>query len=691
MAIAKGLNLVDAKEPTNPFGVFRFPPTKTLAVGDKFLMGKAGAGTLVYNSKNYPLQELRLYTVEEDSVTSRPLVPGESFTVLGSDGVYDGYVATATNLLRTTGIPIIRVVLTPTVPTAATMVENTNYFVTFASNARNTIYRKTKVGVSSEEIAAGTIIIHDPTKQVYFFDGEFLREQFFPYLVLHVINENIELYNPDGSKRNIPYRELIDKYPVEGGFKPGFPNESINHTVLLRAQTDKTQNWPYTFRNASAQGDFTWQKDTPFLNGTILINSLYTIRIIRGDGYTGAEYRLEAVDPFVQPGTGRRLIRLNQPNPALNTKVEWVRQDVRLSAFEPVKKDLDSLIEDKPFFVKLSDNYAGLKNINYVSLDVQKSFSVSLPSTLKFAQFYCSSANSKWDEKDLPKLQGKTSAEALAANLDSKIVLIGDSTDTFEMFGAKSSGPFVFRNNNRMVQITKSGNVFEVSDMLLQVLDTSVQSTLGRTIYTTSTALTPESGDLILVDGVGNINLPADPVDGFKFTLDDRKLKRLNLNRNRIVPAAGQTIGLGQGDATADYQTPLTWDTEDAGSFSNYFYEAASKNWVVLLTREVQGTAITQSAQKPLIYTTNIDAIAQPYDRLYLNGTGNILLTQIVAERQFIDIEWSVGATWIIKVICPVGFTIAGVFEDLDINTALTSVTHLRLALKAGNDFGVSA
>jgi hypothetical protein len=110
----------------------------------------------------------------------------------------------------------------------------------------------------------------------------------------------------------------------------------------------------------------------------------------------------------------------------------------------------------------------------------------------------------------------------------------------------------------------------------------------------------------------------------------------------------------------------------------------------VLLTREVVGTSITQAAQKPLIFTNNTDVIAQPYDRFYLGGTGNILLTQVVAERSFIDIDWSVGANWVMKVICPVGFTIAGVFEDLDINTALTSVTHLRLALKPGNDFGVS-
>jgi hypothetical protein len=324
-----------------------------------------------------------------------------------------------------------------------------------------------------------------------------------------------------------------------------------------------------------------------------------------------------------------------------------------------------------------------------INLDLSKgSFTVPLSNTLKHARIFNTNASALWNELDLVKLE---SPSVQLSGLTGHIALIGDETQTFEYFGKRSPGPFVFRNPNRMIQITKSGSVFEINDMLLQFLDTTVPSAVGRTLYTTSSSLTPQNEDLILVDGVGNINLPMAPVDGFRFFLDDRKYRRLNLSRNWVIPATGETIGVGQTAATIDHLTPLTWDSDDAGSFSTYIYEAAAKNWVVLLTREVAGTAITQSAQKPLIYTTNADIVAQPYDRLYLSGTGNILLTQIVAERQFVDIEWSVGATWMIKVICPLGFTIAGVFEDLDINTALTSVTHLRLALKAGNDFGVSA
>jgi hypothetical protein len=347
-------------------------------------------------------------------------------------------------------------------------------------------------------------------------------------------------------------------------------------------------------------------------------------------------------------------------------------------------------------YIRITDTQTiKLKNTTFVNLALTKTIAIPLSSNLLIAQFVCTDNSLTWDESDLPLIQGKSVSQIMAATLKSKIAVIGDSSQTFEYNGVKTSGPLILRWPGHVVQIERDGGYFDtvyrVAFMLLQPMGATTPAIASRTIYTTSAALIPQNGDTIIVDGVGGINLPLAPVDGFKFTLDDRKYRRLNIGRNAIVPATGETIGVGQTAATIDHLTPLTWDSGDAGSFSQWIYEAALKNWVVLLTREVAGTAITQSAQKPLIYTTNADIVAQPYDRLYLNGTGNILLTQIVAERQFIDIEWSVGATWIIKVICPVGFTIAGVFEDLDINTALTSVTHLRLALKAGNDFGVSA
>jgi hypothetical protein len=336
-----------------------------------------------------------------------------------------------------------------------------------------------------------------------------------------------------------------------------------------------------------------------------------------------------------------------------------------------------------------------ITNTTFINLSLTSAISIPLSSNLLVAQIACTDGSVSWDESDIPLIEGKTIPEIMAAPLKSKIAVIGDRSQTFEQFGIKQPGPYIFRSGDSAIQIVRDGGYFDtvyrVFPMMLQPLAATTPTITNRTVYTTSTALAPQNGDIIIVDGVGNINLPLAPVDGFRFGFYDNKYRRLNIGRNAIVPATGETIGVGQTAATIDHLTPLTWGIEDAGSFSQWIYEAASKNWVVLLTREVAGTAITQSAQKPLIYTTNADIVAQPYDRLYLNGTGNILLTQIVAEREFIDIEWSVGATWIMKVMCPVGFTIAGVFEDLDINTALTSVTHLRLALKANNDFGVSA
>jgi hypothetical protein len=690
MAIEKGLNLTDTKAPINPFGVFRFPPTKTLIPGEKFLMGKAGSGTLKYKGTDYNLQELRLYTINDDDISSRALTPGETFTVLNLEGNYDAYLATSTSLVKTNGATIIRASFTQTVPLESVMTEGVNYLVNFTNQARNTIYRKTKDGVTSEEITAGTYFVNSETEQVFFFDGEVLKEQAYPYLVLFIVNENIQLYNTDGTPRKIPYSELIDKYPGEGGVRPQFLDAALQHSVLLRGQTKKYENWPYLFRQDAAKGEWTWQKDLPFLRLQFIVTHTIYIRIVRGDGYAGADYRLEGVNPLTVPMSNLRVIRVNNAVATRNTDVEWNRLNAS-------QKEVQDLTQWNPSFITISSAITPalpLSKICYINLAVnQSSIFIPIPATFQSGYFYCSDASTSWVNTDEAIFRSKSVSEIKSLSLASKVAVIGDETNTFEMLGVRSPGPFIYRNSNRAVQIIKKGTIFEVTDMLLQLLDTQTATvqTSDRTIYTTSTALTPQNRDLILIDGVGNINLSASPVDGFRFVLDDRKSKRLGLNRNWVIPAAGQTAGLGQGDATTNYASPLTWDADDAGSFSTYIYEAASNNWIVLLTREVVGTSITQAAQKPLIFTTNTDVVAQPYDRFYLGGTGSILLTQVVAERSFIDIDWSVGANWVMKVICPIGFTILGKFEDLDINTALTSVTHLRLALQAGNDFGISA
>jgi hypothetical protein len=224
----------------------------------------------------------------------------------------------------------------------------------------------------------------------------------------------------------------------------------------------------------------------------------------------------------------------------------------------------------------------------------------------------------------------------------------------------------------------------------LKGFESAIKPLIGRTVYTASSAIAPQNGDLIIVEGAGNINLPVTPTDGFRFTLDDRKFRRLTEGRNAVVPAAGDAIGLGQVAGVIDHLSPLTWTADDKGSFSNWIYETASKNWVVLLTREMAGTVLTQSGLRPTIATGNTAINAAPYDRLFLGGVGDILINGLTNEREFVDIAWDPAVPLIVKVVCPIGFAIKGVFEDLEINTALTSVAHLQIALGAGNNFEVT-
>jgi len=341
-------------------------------------------------------------------------------------------------------------------------------------------------------------------------------------------------------------------------------------------------------------------------------------------------------------------------------------------------------------FTFSSSPLAPLSGLNYVSLSINQAFQIPIASDLKQATFTCTDGSVRWNETDRPKIEGKTAAEAIAAGLTGKIVLIGDKSDTFRQLGTTSPGPYIFRTGMGAVEITKIGNVFEVLPVMLQPMVEPVQIPIGRTVYTSSSATLPQNNDLVIVDGSGNITLPSKPIDGFRFTLDDLKFRRLEENRNAVVPAVGDAIGLGQTSATIDHLSPLTWVTADKGSFSRWIYEAASKNWVVLLTREMAGTVITQSALRPTITTGNTDISAVTYDRFFLGGAGNILINGLTNQREFIDISWAPASNWIMKVICPVGFTIMGDFEDLEINTALTSVTHLQIALGVGNNFEVT-
>lgn len=360
----------------------------------------------------------------------------------------------------------------------------------------------------------------------------------------------------------------------------------------------------------------------------------------------------------------------------------------------PAKMVLANKIFEQEFRVlNLSSKSDPITGWNYINLAITKSFHVPLSDDLKVATFYSTNATAVWNELDLPKLEGATATEAIAAGLTGKIVLIGDSTQTFQQLGQTSPGPYIFRNPNGAVQITKSGSIFEVTPLQLQPLTQDVQrSGKTRIVYTVTSNIQPEDNDWILIDGPGNILLPAGPIDGFKFLLDDRLLYRLNENRNSIIASTGQTIALGQGVATLDHETPLTWVAADAGSFSEFIYDGLSKNWRVLLTRQgVTGGGVTQTETNPTIFTGATETIATPYDNLYLGGNGPIRIYALVSEGQFIDINWDAGAVYTVEVSCPLGTTILGKTENLTIETSKTAVTHLRITRKAGADYGVTS
>jgi hypothetical protein len=152
----------------------------------------------------------------------------------------------------------------------------------------------------------------------------------------------------------------------------------------------------------------------------------------------------------------------------------------------------------------------------FINLSLTRS--VAFPLT-RSALYYCSDNTVTWDETDLPLITGKTPSEIIAAPLKSKIAVIGDASQIFELNGARSPGPLIFRWSGSALWViketetigTNSTVIWKVIPMLLQPISTSTGTATPaiaeRTIYTTSTALTPQNRDLILVDGVLNSSL----------------------------------------------------------------------------------------------------------------------------------------------------------------------------------------
>jgi hypothetical protein len=210
-----------------------------------------------------------------------------------------------------------------------------------------------------------------------------------------------------------------------------------------------------------------------------------------------------------------------------------------------------------------------ITNTTFVNLSLTKTITIPLSSNLVLAQFVCTDKSVTWDESDLVLITGKTPAQILAAPLTSKIAVIGDSSQTFEMHGVKSPGPFIYRDPGT-VQISRDGGfldqVFRVTPMLLQPLQANITGT----------------------GGAGNV---------------------------------------------------------------------------------------------PAIITGNTPVTVKPFDRVVLGGTGEINLSGFAASGDWLEIKWNGSYTVTVK--CPATYKIAGIADDLTLNTALMAVSELTLTLDA--------
>jgi hypothetical protein len=344
-----------------------------------------------------------------------------------------------------------------------------------------------------------------------------------------------------------------------------------------------------------------------------------------------------------------------------------------------------------PVFQTISSTPVALEGVNYINLEIPQAFHVPLSPDFVAAQFYCSDASTFWDESDIAKLESKTASDAIAAGLSSKIVLIGDSTDTFEMFGARSLGPFAYRNSNRATQIVKDESIYRVTDMLLQLLEGGTGTNTLSIAYTKATTIVPKDRSLIIVADPGDINLPSNPMHGFLFTLDDRKNGLLAPGRNRVHVPLGQTMAVDQTAPNIDHTVPLDWENTDKRSFIDFFYDAPTSNWVVLISRQAGFSVVTGQTQiRTPILTGSTTTIAQPFDNITIGGNGDIDIHLLDLDLDYIDIAWSVGDAYTFKVLQPLGFTIGGDATDLEVNTLLTNRQKIRITLR-GTDYGVGA
>jgi hypothetical protein len=203
----------------------------------------------------------------------------------------------------------------------------------------------------------------------------------------------------------------------------------------------------------------------------------------------------------------------------------------------------------------------------FVGLSLTKA--IALPLEID-SLFYCSDNSVIWDESDLPLITGKTPAQIVAAPLKSKIAVIGDATQTFELAGARSPGPLIFRWAGSALWLIKNLDVWRVLPMLMQPISAATTG-VGQSpaIITGNSPIAVKPFDRVVLGGTGEITL-----SGFTVTGDWLEIRWKGTHVVTIKCPATYKIGGFSDDLTLDTALMAT-------SGLVLTLDAATKNFLV--------------------------------------------------------------------------------------------------------------
>lgn len=227
--------------------------------------------------------------------------------------------------------------------------------------------------------------------------------------------------------------------------------------------------------------------------------------------------------------------------------------------------------------------------------------------------------------------------------------------------------------------------ITELQDALLDLPTEGSASPPGKTLYTTTATINAAASDSIFIDGEGDIQFPAAPVDGTEITIFDPS-RKIKAGKNNVLIGAGDRWLLSTG---AYGTTALTFaDNQLLGGSVTLKYSAPTKAWSAYVTygSPVQPTTTSGPGLKPARLTTDAVLTANPFDVIHLDGTGNVQIGTF-AELEYFDVQWD--GVHDVTVLRPTGFTIYGADDDLQLDTAQMSVSRVRL-MRVGSNFEVS-